>query len=67
MLIISLQLSDLILKVKPAAAGAINPTVEPHIQWTRLFTWIKYEVGLVIPQETNAVIYEAEGRPNAQL
>lgn len=64
MLVISSQLSELILKLKMAAVGAINLTMASRVQWTWLFTAIKYELGPVIPPESNMVIYEAEGRPN---
>lgn len=64
MFVISSELSELILKPKMATAGAINLTMASRGQWTRLFTAIKYELGPVIPPETNMVIYEADGRPN---
>lgn len=66
-MLISLQLSELILSIKLAAAGAINPTMASHIRATRLFTVIKYELILVIRPDTNMVIYEDDGRPNVLL
>lgn len=66
-MLISLKLSELILSIKLAAAGAINPTMASHIRATRLFTVIKYELLLVIRPDTNMVIYEDDGRPNVQL
>lgn len=66
-MLISLQLSELILSIKLAAAGAINPTMASRIRATRLFTVIKYELILVIRPDANVVIYEEDGRPNVQL
>lgn len=65
MLIVSLELSEMILEVKMATTGAINLTMASRIQWTLLFMAIKYS--LVIPHDPNMVIYEAGGRPNVQL
>lgn len=66
-MLISLQLSEPILIIKLAAAGAINPTMASRVRATRLFTVIKYELILVIRPDTNMVIYEDYGRPNVQL
>lgn len=59
-LIVSFELSELILEVKMAATGTINPTMASRIQWPRLFMAIKYS--LVIAHKPNMVIYEAGGR-----
>lgn len=66
-MLISLQLKVLIPNTRLAAAWVINPTIASRIQGARLFTAIKYERILLVPHDTNIVIYEAEGRPNVRL
>lgn len=66
-MLISLQLSERLLNINLAAAGAINPSTASRIRATRLFTVIKYELILVIRPATNMVIYEDDGGPNVQL